>query len=245
MNRATRTAVAAFGTLAGLVGVEHGIGALLQGNQAPGAIVIKSWPATPAFDILDGEPAMTLVPNFLVSGLLAILFSLLFLVWALFFAQRRHGGLVLILLSVVMLLVGAGFGPPLLGLIIGAVATRINAPLTWWRRHLPAGLRRLLARLWPWSFGACLLAWLSMFPGTVLLSHFFGVNDPNLVYAIALCMFGLLFLTIVAGFARDIEESSSSHIAVKDDLVAHTGRSRTMGASILLWPPASSPDARY
>jgi hypothetical protein len=205
MNRATRAAVATFGALAGLVGIEHGIGALLQGNKAPGAIVFRSWPNTPAFHILGGEPAMTLIPNLLASGVLAIFFSFLFLLSATLFAQRKHGGLVLILLAFVMLLVGAGFGPPLLGLIMGIVATRINAPLTWWQTHLAAGPRQLLARLWPWSFGACLLAWLSMFPGTVLLAQYFGMDDPNLVYAIALCMFGLLFLTIIAGFARDVE----------------------------------------
>jgi hypothetical protein len=206
MNSATRVTVAAFGAMAGLVGIEHGIGAVLQGTHAPGAVVFESWPDTPAFDILAGEPAMTLIPNFFASGVLAILSSLLFLVWATLFAQRKHGGLVLILLALTMLLVGSGFGPPLLGLIVGAVATRINAPLTWWRTHLPADLRRLLAKLWPWSFGACLLTWLSMFPGTVLLAQFFGVNDPNLVYFLILSAFGLLLLTIVAGFARDVEE---------------------------------------
>lgn len=205
MNRATRATVATFGALAGLVGIEHGIGALLQGNKAPGAIVFQSWPATAAFRILDGEPAMTLIPNLVASGVLAIFFSLLFFLSSVLFAQRKHGGLVLILLAFAMLLVGAGFGPPLLGLIMGIVATRINAPLTWWQTHLGTGPRHLLARLWPWSLGACLLAWLSMFPGTILLAQYFGVTDPNLVYAIAFCMFGLLFLTIIVGFARDVE----------------------------------------
>ena len=184
MNRATRTAVATFGALAGSVGIEHGIGAFLQGNKAPAAIVFRSWPNAPAFRSLDGEPAMTLVPNLLASGVLAIFFSLLFFLSSILFAQRKHGGLVLILLALAMLLVGAGFGPPLLGLIMGVVATRINAPLTWWRTGLGAVPRHLLARAWPWSFGACLLAWLSMFPGTVLLAQYVGVEDPNLVYAI-------------------------------------------------------------
>jgi len=219
MNRATRAAVAVFGVLAGAAGLEHGIGEVLQGSQAPAAITIESWPNTPAFDILGGEPAMTLIPNLLVSGVLSILVSLLFIAWAVLFAHRRYGGLILILISLVLLLVGGGFGPPLFGIILGIVATRINAPLTWWREAAPAGLRRVLARLWPWSFGAGILAWLGMFPGTVLLAYFFGVNDENFVYALILCMFGLLFLTVAAGFARDAEgRTASPNIMLKGGL---------------------------
>lgn len=205
MNHATRTTVAALGLIAGLAGVEHGIGEVLQGNAPPPALVIKSWPATAAFNILDGEPAMTFVPNLLASGILSILLALAFIVWVTLFIHRPHGGLVLIALSLALLLVGGGFGPPLLGLILGLAATRINAPLRGWHTYVPAGLRRLLAAVWPWSLGLCLLVWLSMFPGTVLLSHFFGVEDPNLVYALGICMFGLLFLTLAAALSRDAE----------------------------------------
>lgn len=73
---------------------------------------------------------MTIIPNLLVTGILAILFSLMYVVWAIGFAQRKHGGLVLMMLSVVMLPVGAGIFPPILGMILGVIATTINAPLT-------------------------------------------------------------------------------------------------------------------
>ena len=130
MTNATRVTVTTFGTLAGLAGIEHGIGEVLQGNVAPNGVMILSWPEAEAFDLLSGEPAMTIVPNLLVSGILAILVSLVFLMWATMFVQRKNGGLILILLSGIMLLVGGGLGPPIFGLIVGAVATRINAPLT-------------------------------------------------------------------------------------------------------------------
>ena len=146
---------------------------------------------------------MTVVPNLLITGILAILFSLIFLVWATMFVQRKNGGLVLILLSIVMLLVGGGFGPPILGIIVGAAATRINAPLTWWRAHLPAGLRCFLGKLWLWSFSACLIAWLLLFPGSILLDYFFGVNNPNLIYTFIFSAFGFLVLTVFTGFAHD------------------------------------------
>lgn len=168
MRNATRVTVSAFGALAGLAGIEHGVGEILQGNVAPNGLMILSWPESEAFDILAGEPAMTIVPNVLATGILATLASLLFLLWSTMFVERRHGGLVLMVVSVIMLLVGAGFGPPLLGMLVGVVATRINTPLTWWRNHLAPGWRRLLIRLWPWAQVASVIVWLSLLPGVVL-----------------------------------------------------------------------------
>ena len=135
MRNATSITVATFGVLAGLAGIEHGIGEVLQGNRAPDGIMILSWPDSALFQIVGGEPAMTIVPNLLLTGILAIVVSLIFLVWATLFVQRKHGGRILLLLSLVLLVVGGGFGPPVLGVIVGLAATRMHAPLTWWRDH--------------------------------------------------------------------------------------------------------------
>jgi len=99
--------------------------------------------------------------------------------------------------------VGGGFGPPLLGTIVGVTGTRISAPLTWWRTHLPVGLKRFLGKLWSWSFAACLIAWLYMFPGSILLDYFLGVGNEMTTYIAILLAFGSLLLTIVAGLAHD------------------------------------------
>src|SRR4029450_2566453 len=76
MRNATRIVASSFGILAGLAGVDHGIGETLQGNIAPGGIMIESWPGSALLRSLGGEPAMTLVPNLLVTGVLAIVISL-------------------------------------------------------------------------------------------------------------------------------------------------------------------------
>ncbi|MFH1632819.1 MAG: hypothetical protein ABIG63_02260 [Chloroflexota bacterium] len=203
MRNATKVTVSTFGALAGLAGIEHGFGETLQGNVAPDGMMILSWSDSELFHILAGEPAMTIIPNFLATGILTILFSLVFLVWATMFVHKKNGGLVLILLSIVMLLVGGGFAPPVLGVIVGVAATRINAPLTWWRTHFLVGLRRSLGKLWPWSFAACIIAWLYLFPGSILLDYFFGAGNPGVIAVLSLSAFGSLLLTIVAGFAHD------------------------------------------
>ena len=69
---------------------------------------------------------MTIIPSFLITGILAILFGLVVLVWSAFFVHRKHGGLVLILLCIPLLLFGGGIFPPLIGVIAGALGTRIH-----------------------------------------------------------------------------------------------------------------------
>lgn len=211
MRNATRVTVATFGALAGLAGIEHGIGEILQGNRAPGGLMIQSWPDAEFFRILSGEPAMTIVPNLRLTGILAIGVSLLFLVWTTLFVQRKYGGLMLIGISVLLLLVGGGFGPPLLGIILGLTATRIEAPLTWWRALLSRDLQRWLGAVWPWSLITGVLAWLFLMPGALLLHAFVGVTDPDRMIAIAiLAAFSLLFMTIVTGFAYDLQRQTST-----------------------------------
>lgn len=210
MRNATKATVSALGTIMGLGGIEHGIGEILQGNIAPSGIMFPSWPGSAFFGSVAGEPAMTIIPNLLVTGILTILVSLVFLVWAIRFVQRKNGGLVLILLSIVMLLVGGGIFPPIIGIIIGALATKINAPLTWWRVHLPVSLRHFLGKAWPWSFAACLTAWLALFPGISILGYFFGVDDPNLTAMLFFFALGSLLLTSLTGLAHDSPQPSLS-----------------------------------
>jgi hypothetical protein len=75
---------------------------------------------------LAGEPAMTLIPNLLVTGILTIIVGVLLAVWAAKFISRKHGSLVLILLTIVLLLVGGGLMPALFGIAAGVIATVFN-----------------------------------------------------------------------------------------------------------------------
>ena len=118
-----RIAVSALGIFAGLGGASHGPGEILQGNVAPSDVMINAWPSLTA---LNGEPAMTIVPNLLVTGVLAIIFGVLVAMWAGKYVEKRMGGLVLILLSIVLLLVGGGIVPPFFGIAGGIIGMLIN-----------------------------------------------------------------------------------------------------------------------
>lgn len=211
MSSATRITIATFGTLAALAGMEHGLGEIVQGNRAPTAIMIQSWPDAAFFEIVGGEPAMTLVPNLLISGLLAITVSLIVWVWATSFVQRAYGGPILMLLSIGLLLVGGGFGPPLLGIILGCAALGINARFTWWCAHLPGGAQHALSAAWPWSFGAAVIAWLLVMPGSMLLDSFVGLSERTM-YGFIIAAFSLLGVAIVTGFARDMQRQPRAQL---------------------------------
>ncbi len=119
----TRLAASAIGIFGGLGGASHGPGEMLQGNIAPNSLVIEAWSELTA---LAGEPAMTIIPSFLVSGVLTFIVGLMVAVWAAKFVQRKNGGLVLILLSIIMLLVGGGLFPPVFGVVAGIIGTGIK-----------------------------------------------------------------------------------------------------------------------
>jgi hypothetical protein len=128
---AARCTALTFGILAGLGGLTHGIGEALQGNVRPGGIIIESWTQGPIATHMGGEPGMTIVPSLLVTGILNILVSVAVVVWSLL-VRNRNGGRILIGLSVAMLLVGGGFGPPIIGILAGVAGTMVGRPSRVW-----------------------------------------------------------------------------------------------------------------
>lgn len=195
---ATRVTVAVLGTLVGLAGVEHGVGEILQGPVTPDGLFIMSWPDAAAMEILSGEPAMTLIPNLFVTGVLAVAAGLMVIAWSILFAPRRYGGLGLMGLSMLLLLVGGGIAPPVMGLVVGAVATRIGTT--------PQGrvgrLGRALAPAWSWFLAGAALGYLGLVPGMPLAS-LIGVASEWLVIGLAAFAFANLALALAAARAHD------------------------------------------
>ena len=206
MRRTTRITASVLGLTAGGAGIEHGIFEILQGNIRPEGLMIASIgpPCVPELSWNQCEPAMTVIPSFLITGILAILFGIIIVIWSAFFVQKKHGGLVLILLSIPLLLFGGGIFPPLIGIIAGALGTRINKPLNPEGSRLSSGVLRFLAILWPWSLTLFVL-WVL---GQWVIGHF--VNDWLLAngYLIIVMVLGTLALTVVTSYARDLRHAS-------------------------------------
>jgi hypothetical protein len=205
MNKATTTMFLTLGILSGIMGIEHGIGEVLEGYRPTNGIFILSWPDSMFFEIMAGEPAMTLIPNYLVTGLLAIFFSAAFLIVLVKSGLDKKALMIPLALLVLMLLFGGGFGPPILGVIAVLIALKRNSQLKTWSR-LPLELHSVLSKVWPWSFGLCLLGWLMLFPGAALIAFFTGVNTALIMLIPILVAFAFIPITLLLGFSRDLLE---------------------------------------
>jgi hydroxyacylglutathione hydrolase len=199
--------VAILGVICGLSGFEHGFFELLQGNVAAKGQNIYAIGEANRFWSHGTEPAFTIVPNFLITGILAMTVSLLLIFCATWFVQRnRYGGPILMLLSIVQYLVGGGIPAPFLALVMGVAAIWINRPLTWRWAILPAGARRVLAAPWLWLVIALSLVFCTTIVGAIF-GVLPGVTDPNKVTNLLLellyAMEGLLPLMVISILAHD------------------------------------------
>jgi len=201
MRKATRIVATVFGVLAGIAGLGHGVTEILQGNiRSPNfmfasigdpCIPEKAWHAC--------EPAMTLLPNLLLAGILTVVFGLLMIIWSAAFVQRKNGGSLLILLSVILLLVGGGFFPPMIGIVGGIAGLKINKPLT----NKPVGrLLRFAAKVWPWP----LVVFTIWTVGQYLVGYFFNDFLKSIMGFAILLILVPLPLSVYSGYAHDAAE---------------------------------------
>jgi hypothetical protein len=210
MRRATRISATVLGLTAGGAGIEHGCFEVLQGNVQPEGLMIPSMgpPCVPELSWNQCEPAMTVIPSFLITGILAIMFGIIVMAWSAFSVQKKHGGLVLVLLCIPLLLSGGGLFPPLIGIIAGALGTRIDKPLNPQGSRLSGGLLRFLAVLWPWSLALYVL-WVL---GQWVIGYFF--NDWLLAngYIIIVMVLGTLLLTVVTAYVHDLQGTTEADL---------------------------------
>ena len=198
MRKATKNVAFWLGILAGIAGLEHGYFEILQGNTRPAGLAFASWGA----NICDlakmwhaCEPAMSILPNFLATGILTILLSLAVIAWSIWFIQRKYGGWALIGLSIVLLLFGGGFFPPLIGLIGGAAGTQINRSFS----GQPGAFTRFAAKIWPWPL-VLLVGWLL---AQFLVGYFFNDALKSVMGLVLLFIVASLPLSVYVGYAHD------------------------------------------
>ena len=183
-NRSLQITATFLGIYAGLLAIQHSIFEIMQGSRAPGCLMFNAiGPPCQAETVWHAcFPAMTLIPNLLITGIAAVLVGLGMVVWSAAFIGRRRGGLILGVLSMLALLVGGGFVPVFIGMAAAVTGSRLRSPV-----RAGGMVWRILAALWPWPL-LMMAFWL---PGSWLLGHFFG--------AAMLAVGGFLFLVFDLG----------------------------------------------
>jgi len=201
---ATRWVVTVYGLLVGFAGIEHGIFEALQGNIPTEDIMINAIGPGQTFWSGASERALTIIPNFLITGILAISFGIIVILWSILFIERKYGAILFLVFTFILFLVGGGFAPIFVSLVASATATRINKPLSWWKNHIPSKTYKL----WPWA----LILFVIIFTSAVGL-QIFGTPLTTeittlLVSAMALGMLLLIPVGVITGFAFDISNMS-------------------------------------
>jgi hypothetical protein len=211
---ATRVTATVIGVFFGLFsGVNHGIFEILQGNRPTEGLVINAIGEAQRFWPEGTEPAFTLIPNYMLTGIVSILVGIAIVIWSLRFLDSKHGSLVYFGLFVLSFLVGGGMGQAFFFIPASAFSTRIGKPLIWWGKVLPKKMWPFLSKIWP----VCLvLATISMliglemaifgwFPGVTDLERLTDIN-MNFVFAAAF----LYILAFIAGFGHELNKQVKS-----------------------------------
>jgi hypothetical protein len=216
--QATRIIVATIGVTLGIAGLDHGLFETLQGNTPTNGLIIQAIGETNRMWLHGTEEAFTIIPNFLITGILAIMVSLAIMIWSVGFVHTKRGASVFGLLFVLLFLVGGGIAAQVMFVpVTWAVATRINQPLSWWHKVLPKNIQRVLANIWPATLALGTLSFLiGLF--IAITGYVPGESDPERILSICwsfifLGGLGTYLLTFVAGFADDIQRQVDPHEA--------------------------------
>jgi hypothetical protein len=210
VNAATRAIASTLGVLVGIGSIDHGTLECLQGNRPTPGLIVKalgagySWTAWKQ----GGEEALTLIPNFLFSGIVATSLGLLMIVWSLRFIDSRRGPLVFLLLGVASFFTGGGVAQIVLFTLTWAVATKVHAHLGFWERLIPERPRKILGAVWPWTLAASTVLFLVALE-IAIFGYVPGVTDPtellHICWKILALALALFLISVCSGFTSDFE----------------------------------------
>jgi hypothetical protein len=207
INRTTGKVTATLGILFAAAGFEHGLFEALQGNKPTDGLIIQAIGESMQSWAYGGEEALTIIPNFLVTGICAMCVSVFIIIWSLFFLQGRNGRRVFLLSFLVLVLVGGGIAVVPFFVVTWAYSTRMDKPLTWWRERLTGKKQKSLSGIWPYSLGAavaCCIVALEI----AIWGYFPGQTDANVILNIdaAFLLLTMIFvnLSFISGFAMDV-----------------------------------------
>ena len=164
------------GILCGVSGLEHGFFEVLQGNVMPTSHHINAIGEANRFWKYGLEYAYTVIPNFLATGICAMIFSSAVIVTSAFFVRKKHGWIAFMLLSIAQYLTGGGAMQIGLAVILGIAAFGKGTLLRFFRKALPIRARTFFSKLW--------IPVLILFSLVLILSLTFYVIMVDQIYAI-------------------------------------------------------------
>jgi hypothetical protein len=133
MTSRVRKLVTAIGIAIGAYGVYlggmHGYYEVSNVETRPGGFIFDAISGNSLahdFPGWPGWPAMSIIPNLTVTGLLVFVICGLIIIWLLAFINHARWGQVLAVIAILLCLFGGGFKPPFLVIIAAIIGTSIR-----------------------------------------------------------------------------------------------------------------------
>lgn len=211
---ATHAIVSTIGVIFGFSGFNHGFFEFLQGNTPTNGLFIQAIGEAQRFWVLGTEDAFTIVPNFLISGLLSMILGLTIIIWSLWFIQTKYGRTVFLMLFILLFLVGGGIGQIAFFIPAWAFATQMNKPLTWWKKVLPRSIWPFLSKLWIITL---ILSSIVILIGLeiAIFGFFPGMTNPeniqNTALILVLISAILNIISFIAGFGHELRRMNQNN----------------------------------
>lgn len=144
-------------TYAAIVGFIHGVGEILQTGSKPNSNFIYALDVTNPDKVWHaGLPAFSLIPDFLISGIITVLISTVIIILVNLLIESNYFKF-FPLLFILLFLFGGGFVPPFIGIISSTYY------VIWKRTNMnnmqPSFLIKLIANLWIYLISVLML-WL-------------------------------------------------------------------------------------
>jgi hypothetical protein len=158
------------------------------------------------------ETAMTIIPNFFITGILTITSGLLIILWSGLFISRKYGAGILLLLFFILLLSGGGFTPFNMALFAVIAASKINKLLNWWKNHFPNNLKAFFVNIWLIVLIICILvslfALVAAIFGWPLTVFFSAENTISINWIIGLGTIIFMVLTVISAVSYDSQRKT-------------------------------------
>ncbi|WBW95124.1 hypothetical protein [Oceanirhabdus sp. W0125-5] len=206
-NKSIRVNVSVFGVILSISGMVHGLFEILQGNVKTEGLMIHAIGEAHKFWVYGNEPAFTIIPNYLITGLVAIFTSLIIIIWSVKFMDKKNSPHILLMLFIVLLLVGGGVGQAVFFTVIWIFATRITKPLSWWDKVISSSAKVSLSKLW---LGLLLSSSVLVFFALeiAVFGYVPSIQDTDIVSLVMLSSLGsgfiLLIVAFISGICRDL-----------------------------------------
>jgi hypothetical protein len=212
---ATRIITTTIGVFFGLFsGVNHGFFEFLQGNTPTNGLLIHAIGEAQRFWLLGTEDAFTLIPNFMITGIASMVVGVAVIIWSIWFLPTKNGRTVFLGLFILSFLVGGGIGQVFFFIPAWAFATRMDKPLTWWRKILPHSTWRFFSKLWVITLALATLVMLfglemaifGLFPR---LTEPVTIQDTAMLFVLAAVI--LYIISFIAGFGHELRRMEQNN----------------------------------